>query len=222
MIVGNQARQANKIVTNTAEHVRTLQLLSRRGDIHCLPVGSNIEVSQRATGQKARTEFAIFGLPYSRWQTLQAFNSDIRRWQQNGLLTKLHLIGPPDQKFDLRSEALISSYPRAEIVVRHGNMQTEQISDLLSRTQFALTTANELTWSKSTTLMAYMAHGCVVVAESRSKVEPLSWMTLPQEIDASSDSDLLARAGAMRQWYETNADWKLLARRVSDLLQNLS
>jgi len=209
-------------VTNTDEHVRTLQRISDRSDIHYLPVGSNIEVVHPPIGERARTEFAIFGLPYSRWQTLETFNDDIRRWQENGALTRLHLIGPRDQKFDQRSEALINAYARPETVIRHGNIPAQQISNLLSQAQFALTTANELTWSKSTTLMAYMAHSSVVLAKSKSNVEPLSWMITPDELEALSNPDLQTRAEAMRQWYQSNADWKLLARRVSDLLQNLS
>jgi len=66
-------------------------------------------------------EFVVFGLPFGRWQTLRAFDSHIRRWQQDGLLTKLHVIGAPDQKFDLRSNALLSAH-EPETVIRHGEL----------------------------------------------------------------------------------------------------
>jgi hypothetical protein len=90
---------------------------------------------------------------------------------------------------------------------------------LLSHVRFALTTANELTWSKSTTLMAYMAHGCVVIGPAKSDLAPLSWMITPGELESLPEPELASRAEAMTRWYDMNADWKLLARTVSDLLQ---
>src|SRR5205823_5774515 len=132
----------------------------------------------------------VFGLPFSRWQTLETFDSCIRAWQEKGILTKLHLIGPTDNKFDLRSERLIEGYPEPATVVRHGEIPAVEVSRILSGIRFALTTANDLTWSKSTTLMAYFAHGCVVVADEESNSEPLSWTIRPKEVETLSTDEL--------------------------------
>jgi hypothetical protein len=220
-IVRKLANLADLVITNSAEHVRTLEKLSRHRNVRCLPVASNVENTGGVEPERARTEFVIFGLPFGRWQTLRTFDSEIRAWQKNGILTKLHLVGPTDDKFDVRSGALLKSYPRPDVIVRHGSIPTEDISRLLSHAQFAFTTADESTWSKSTTLMAYFAHGCVVVARSKSADEPLSLAVRPEELASLSDVALRAKADASRRWYETTADWKILARVVSGLITSL-
>ena len=220
-IVRQLASHADLVITNTQEHVRTLEKLSHHRNIPCLPVPSNIENVGTEASKRERTEFVIFGLPYGRWQTLQTFDHDIRAWQQRGALTKLHLIGPTDNKFDLRSEALIGSYPAPNVVVRHGEVAGEQISRLLSTARFALTTADELTWSKSTTLMAFLEHGCVAVAKSRFEFEPLLFSITADQVTSISDDELQAQSDAGREWYAANADWKVLAGKISELISNL-
>ena len=215
------ANLADLLITNTEEHVRTLQKISGRTDISSLPVGSNIENTTTDNQNAEQAEFVIFGLPFSRWQTLEVFDSHIRAWQESGILTKLHLIGPPDGKFDLRSERLIREYPQPATVIRHGEIPAADVSRVLSETRFALTTANDLTWGKSTTFMAYLAHGCVVVADADSDREPLSWTIRPKEVETLSTDELRSRANAGRRWYETHAGWKVLAAKISELIGNL-
>ena len=220
-IVRKLANLADLVITNTQEHVQTLEKLSRHHKIACFPVASNIEHHGDARQQRVRSEFVIFGMSYGRWQTLRAFDNSIRSWQHDGALTKLHLIGPIDEKFDVRSEALIGNYPRPGIVIRHGEISPEQISSLLSTAQFALTTADELTWSKSTTLMAFLAHGCVTVSKSIFEFEPLSFAITPDTATSASDALLQAKSDAGREWYNSNADWKVLATQISTLISNL-
>ncbi|HEY4284830.1 MAG TPA: hypothetical protein VGM62_17340, partial [Chthoniobacterales bacterium] len=165
--------------------------------------------------------FVIFGLPFSRWQTLEAFDPCIRAWQEGGILTKLHLIGPADIKFDTRSNRLISEYSQPGTVIRHGEITAVEVSKVLSVARFALTTANDLTWSKSTTLMAYLAHGCAVVADEESNKEPLSWAIRPKEVETLSTDQLRSKADAGRRWYQDHAEWNVLAGKISELIANL-
>src|SRR5262249_35931373 len=119
---------ADAIATNTREHTRLLERLSNRTDIPVVPVGSNIEPDQTVAAPRKENEFAIFGLPFGRWQTLELFASDISEWQKNGCLTKLHLIGPVDEKYDARSARLIERLPRPETVILHGFLPTNEVS----------------------------------------------------------------------------------------------
>lgn len=183
-----------------------------------LPVPATIEPVGAAPAERNRSEFVVFGLAFGRWQTLRAFDSRILRWRKDNVLTKLHVIGAPDQKFDRRSETLLSAHP-PETVVRHGELHASRISELLHRVQFALTTADDATWSKSTTLMAYAAHGCNVVSRSRSPNEPLCWTVLADEVGSVADPELRHRADAMRQWYETHAEWRIIAAKISELIE---
>ncbi len=127
-VIRKLAALADVIVTNTDDHLRKIEAISKRRDVHVVPVGSNIEAIDALPEEKARTEFVIFGLPFGRWQTLRMFAAEIGSWQQSGRLTKLHLVGPRDEKFDLRSDRLIAGWPRPSMIVRHGLLPSVEVS----------------------------------------------------------------------------------------------
>jgi hypothetical protein len=217
-VIRKLADLADVIVTNTAEHATKLQKISGRTDIYLVPVGSNIEAVGDSLEQRASTDFAIFGLPFGRLQTLQMFNYEVRSWQGNGHLRKLHLIGPRDKKFDARSEQLIATWPNPGVVVRHGLLSSAEVSRLLSQVRFGLTNATIGNWSKSTAFMAYAAHGCAIISKAKSESSPLCFTIAPNELGRISDLDLIARTRALQKWYDENADWSAIATKVAALL----
>jgi hypothetical protein len=217
-VIRKLAGLAEVIVTNTAEHATKIQRISGRTDIHLIPVGSNIERVGESSEHRARTDFAIFGLPFGRLQTLQMFNLEVRSWQGNGHLRKLHLIGPRDKKFDARSEQLIATWPNPGVVVRHGLLSSAEVSGLLLQVRFGLTNATTVNWSKSTAFMAYAAHGCAIISKAKSESAPLCFTIAPNELGTISDLDLIARTRALRKWYDENADWSTIATKVAALL----
>jgi hypothetical protein len=218
-VIRKLADLADVIVTNTSEHATELQKISGRKEVHVIPVGSNIEPIGDSSEQRARTEFAVFGLPFGRLQTLQAFDHDIRSWHENGQLTKLHLIGPRDEKFDPRSERLIATWPTPGVVVRHGLLSSAEVSQLLSQVRFGLTNATTGNWSKSTAFMAYAAHDCAIVSKAKSESAPLCFTIAPNELATISDVDLIARRKALQKWYDGNAGWNAIATKVAALLR---
>jgi hypothetical protein len=217
-IIRKLARLADVIVTNTSDHVTKIMKISGRADVHLAPVGSNILAPDNLSQQRVRTEFVIFGLPFSRWQTLQMFDAEIRSWQRDGRLTKLHLVGPRDEKFDLRSEELIAAWPDPHVVTRHGTLPSLEVSKLLARAQFALTNATFKNWSKSGSLMAYASHGCAIVGRLHSASTPLCFTISSDDVATISDVDLGRRTQSLKEWYDQNADWNIIARKISDLL----
>jgi hypothetical protein len=217
-VIRKLAGLADVIVTNTAEHATKLQKISGRTDTHLIPVGSNIERVGDSSEQRARADFAIFGLPFGRLQTLQMFGHEVRSWQGNGHLRKLHLIGPRDKKFDARSEQLIATWPNPGMAVRHGLLSSAEVSRLLSQVRFGLTNATAGNWSKSTTFMAYAAHGCAIISKAKSESAPLCFTIAPNELGTISDFDLTARTRALQKWYDENADWSTIATKVAALL----
>jgi len=216
-VVRRLARLADAVATNTREHARMLERISNGKDVRVVPVGSNIEPGSEPVGPKKKTEAAIFGLPFGRWQTLDLFGRVLREWQTNGRLTKLHLIGQTDNKFDQRSERLIENLPRPESVIRHGFLSAEEVSSLLGQVQLGLTNATVENWSKSTTFMAYAAHGCVIVGNLKGETAPLKFTVLPEEVSSLSEADLNARGTMLRQWYHENASWKSIAAQFKPL-----
>ncbi|MEY2484759.1 MAG: hypothetical protein QOH39_407 [Verrucomicrobiota bacterium] len=221
-VIRKLARLADALITNTSEHVAKLERISGRRDVHRVPVGSNIEPSEFSVQQRKRTEFVVFGLPFGRWQTLEMFNREIPSWQKNGHLARLHLIGPRDAKFDRRSDRLIETYPNPASVVIQGEMPPAEISRLLASAQFALSNAGPENWSKSSTFMAYAAHGCAIVSEWKSESVPLSFAVRPGEVTTVSDGELRERTESLHEWYDKNAAWDVIARRISEIASDQS
>lgn len=217
-VIRKLAQLADVLVTNTSDHANKLEKISGRADVHWLPVPSNIPTAAVSPAPRVRTEFVIFGLPFGRWQTLQMFDAEIRSWQGSGHLTRLHLIGPRDHKFDARSDQLINRWRNPDVVVRHGMLPAADISKLLSRVQLGLSNATAGNWSKSAVFMAFASHGCAIVIRARSETAPLRFAIAPDEVATMSDVDLGERSKALQQWYEQHADWNVIARKISALL----
>ncbi len=207
---------ADVLVTNTAHHAEKLRRWTGRTDVHLIPVSSNIPApTQRDAAARVATEFIIFGLPFGRLQTVQFFNHEIVEWHRFGLLTKLHLVGPEDGKFSGEADALLGE--SADLIVRHGLQPPAEVSRLLATAGFALSNATAETWSKSTSFMAYAAHGCPIVCKLSAipSEPPLSYTIAPGEVGASG---VAAKAARLQDWYEANASWETIAQRQAALL----
>lgn len=216
-VVRKLAHLADIIVTNTTAHVRKIDEISGRNDAQLIPIGSNIEPVSPFVDGRRRGEFMVFGLPFGRWQTLEMFDREIRSWREGGVLTKLHLVGPGDQKFDRRSDQLTSALPGGT-VLRHGFLPSSAVSDLLSQVQFGLTNATPENWSKSSAFMAFAAHGCAVVGKTAFQSEPLRYTVSTEELPTISEVELVRRQRMLKQWYAENANWAVIARRMSALI----
>jgi hypothetical protein len=217
-IIRKLSALADVVVTNTNEHAEKLANISRRTDVHWLPVPSNIPISASIAEPRSRNEFVIFGLPFGRWQTLQMFDAEIRSWLETGRLTKLHIVGPRAEPFDARSAELIAGWPNPNIVVRHGMLSPAEVSKLLARVQFGLLNATVENWSKSTVFMALASHGCAIVSKTKSDASPLRFTVAPSDVATIDDVDLSERTRALKEWYQSHADWDVIARKISGLL----
>lgn len=216
-IIRQLAAVADVLITNTENHVAILRKLSGREEIHCLPVSSNIEPVAPSGETRAATEFVIFGLPFGRWQTLQAFESEIREWRESGVLTKLHLIGPEDEKLAVQANSLIESF--SDAVVRHGMLPEGEVSRFLAHAQFALTNVSSSTWSKSGAFMACAAHRCAVVIKEAVREVPLRYAIAAKEVGSISAAEIASRTASLQEWYSENANWTVTARRLAALVQ---
>lgn len=216
-VIRQLSEVADAVATNTHEHVRILETITHRTPAHFIPVGSNIEPPADDSGERMHSEFAIFGLPFGRWQTLELFKDEISTWQENGRLTKLHLVGPIDPKFDRRSDRLIEKFCKPADVLRHGMLPAPEVSKLLATVEIGLTNANADNWSKSTAFMAYAAHGCAIVAKTRSQTIPLRFVVSADELLRLSGRDVVERAVALRHWYQENANWERIAQQIAGL-----
>ena len=221
LIVRRLASFADVLVTNTSEHAAMLRRFSRRTDVHIIPVASNIlPASAAAAGERAATEFVVFGLSFGRLQAVQRFHAEVPRWHSSGKLTKLHVIGPQDDGFSAEADQLMRAWPASIEIARHGMLPAAEVSQLLSRARFALSNANAETWSKSGSFMACAAHGCAVVMGSgHSGSPPLSYTVDGAEVESISDAEVERRAAALLAWAAQNASWPVIATRIASLLE---
>jgi hypothetical protein len=208
---------AGTLVTNTEGHAVLLDELSGGREIHCLPIASNIQ-PLTIPDPRILTEFLIFGLPFGRFQTVKLFDAEIRQWQAIGRLTKLHLIGPEDQKFTIQANRLMEHWPNREAVVRHGLLPDAAVARIFARVGFALTNVTAQTWSKSSVFMACAATGCAPVLKTKgSKSTPLLHSISTDEVEQISETELASRRLSLKTWYYESADWDVTARRLASL-----
>lgn len=217
-IVRRLAKIADAVITNTSEQAQHLAKLSQRSDIHVVPVGTNIEPSDSPTQARHRSEFLLFGLPFGRLQTLQRFEKSMREWIKCGALTRLHVIGPRDDRFSIEEDKLIAQMNAATLTTVHGRLSDGAVSTILSEVAFALTNLTVNTWSKSSVFMACAAHGCAVVAPIMSDTTPLQFVVGSDEVATMTDTERERRITSLREWFNANASWPIIARRIEKLV----
>lgn len=215
-IIRQLAAIADVVATNSDNHATILRKLSGRDTIHWFPVSSNIEQVPSLSHSRVETEFVIFGLPFNRAQILTSFASKISEWYEDGLLSKLHLIGPETEQF-AREQTRLESFTAA--IVHHGALSESEVAKLLRRVRFALTNVTAATWSKSSSFMAYAAHACAVVTIEKHAEVPLFYGISATEVGRIAGSEIETRTEALTKWYEENAAWPKTAGRLAALSQ---
>ena len=219
-IVRQLATIADVVVTNTAAHAQQLRRVSRRSDVHVLPIASNIELVPSADTVRSPKDFAIFGLSFGRLQVVRAFEAHVRRWHAAGKLTRLHMIGPADDSFSAEADDLMRTWPESLSVVRHGLLPAAEVSRLLQQSRFALTNVTEATWSKSTAFTACAIHRCaVVIKDTPPSSPPLSFAIGADEVESASDEEIARMTATLADWAAENADWQVIAARMAALLE---
>lgn len=215
------AEQASSLVTNSEHHASVLNRWSLRCAVEWLPVPSNIaapkDVAVRAPPRRPG-DFAIFGLPYTRLQTVRIFRDWLMRWKQSGRLSRLHLIGPRESKFTPEADAMIASALPRDSVVEHGELDPTAVSNLLLESEFCLSISNELTWSKSGTLMAYAEHACAVITAQPCANEPLQFTIPAADVAGTTPASAMEKGDRLRQWYLAHATWDIVAKRIAEIV----
>ncbi len=208
---------ANAVATNTENHAENLRRFAHAKNVLVVPVGSNIEF-EIAPVSRAKGEFVVFGLPFGRLQTLQRFDRHLRAWIQSGQLTRLHLVGPVDEKFSSESARLIATWPDPARANFHGLLASSEVARLLRRAQFALTNVTADTWSKSGAFMACAANECpIVVQGARAPSGPFASVIAADEVASITDDELAHRTSLLAEWFRQNADWPVIAQRIAAL-----
>ena len=215
------AELATTVMTNSEHHASVLSRWMLRSPATWFPVPSNIPppvpfvAAPRESGH-----FVIFGLPYTRLQALRIFRESLTEWATAGRLSRLHLIGPRDNKFSIEADALLAAALSPNEWLEHGEVSAAEVAKLLLQAEFCLSISHQSTWSKSGAFMAYAAHQCAVITAESVNVEPLCFTIPASEVQTTSAEAAAEKAQRLRDWYLRNADWELTARRIAGLIQH--
>jgi hypothetical protein len=218
-IMKTLCKNASKVVTNSSEHALRLETMYGLKYVPCISVSSNIPAPRHTSipfESRVPTDFLIFGLSFTQLCTVKSFIDELASWASTGLLRRLHLVGPMDgSSFSKTINDLLASILSSQQIIHHGVLEVSDLSHLLQTVGFCLTQVTEQNFFKSTTFMAYAAHGCPVVSKISSKSLPLNFLVRPNELEARPYEDFAPRASSLRDWYYSEADWPLAASKIA-------
>ena len=103
-----------------------------------------------------------------------------------------------------------------------GALPEPEVSQLLSRSSFALSAQDELSVTKSGTFVAYAAHALNIISPhaGRAAAAPLCWTSHPSELlEGVSPAELATRAEKLRDWHERTCSWPRIAEEFARALQ---
>jgi hypothetical protein len=215
-------RVADVVFTSTPSQAEHLSALSSRCAIKVLPVGSNIRRVQPAEGEREAGLAVLFGLQRSRIRALRRMGAELKSLGAAGRIRRIVTAGSGrSREGDDEELALLLEIELIDSFEQRGPLPEEKISELLSTCEFAISTQDELSITKSGTFMAFAAHGLSILScyADASKPEPLSLMTSPKELmNGVTHLELQARGEKLRRWQERTSAWPHIANQVARVL----
>lgn len=211
---------ADAAFTSTASQAEHLRRLSPTSHVQLLPVGSGIRRMEAAATERESGLIVLFGLQGSRIRALAAARQDLRALAERRILSRMATVGGGNTTAgNARENELLSAMQFARGFEQLGSAPEVEISRWLSRAEFALSAQDELSATKSSTLMAYAAHGVSLLSMHAAASEPLCWATTPAELLAGMSAGALReRAEALQSWQERTCSWPRIAEQFARAL----
>ena len=216
-------RVTDAIFTSTSSQAAHLTALSPRCRVQVLPVGSNIRCTEAADGEREAGLAVLFGLQRSRIRALQKMLPSLKLLGGKEQIRKIVTTGAgQSREGDDEERALLMELELIDGFEQRGPLPEERVSQLLSLGAFALSAQDDLSVTKSGTLMAYAAHGLNIIScyADVSKPEPLSLMISPEELmKGVTPRELESRGERLRLWQEQTSAWPHIAHEVARALK---
>lgn len=220
--LGSLLRVTDFVFTSTADQADQLRNLWRGCVVQVLPVGSNIRRMAVNAEEREQGLVVLFGLQPGRVRALQKMESELRTLAASGRIQKIVTVGGGrSPQGDNNEHALLLKMELADGFEQQGPLPEDKISELLSTAEFAVSIQDELGVTKSSTLMAYAAHGLNIISPYAdiAKPEPLSLMISPNELlNGISEADLRSRGVRLRGWQERTSPWPGIAGQIAQAL----
>jgi hypothetical protein len=221
--IGELVRVADAVFTSTASQAEHLRSAAGGRDVKVLPVGSNIRPLASTQAERVPGHAVLFGLQGSRVRTLQKLLAQLRELAGAGVVTKVTTVGGGNSaEGDREERAIVAQLQLSAGSETRGALAEAEVSQLLSRSSFALSAQDELSATKSGTFVAYAAHALNVISPhaASSASEPLCWATHPQELLEGIDAgELATRAQKLREWHERTCSWPRIAEEFARALR---
>jgi len=221
--IGMLLEHVDVAFTNTASQAQHLQALAPKGAVQLLPVGSNVCPSREPLYDRARGVAVLFGLLPTRCRTLEAMRTELKSLARAGAISKIISIGAGDSAEELeREHALLTELHIRGGFEQRGALAESVVSGIMLEAMFGISAQDEPSITKSSTLMAYAAHGMNIISPfaGAEKSPPLCWFSAPAELlDGIVSADCADRAKRLRDWQQRTASWPYIAEQFALALQ---
>ena len=165
----------------------------------------------------------IFGLQLSRIRLLRTMGNSLKWLSDAGRIRKIVTAGSGNStQGDEEEQALLLKLELIDGFEQSGPLPERKISELLSTAEFGVSAQDELSVTKSGTLMAFAAHGLNILScyADATKSEPFSLMISPDELlNGVAVSDIESRGERLRRWQERTASWSHIGREIGHALK---
>ncbi len=209
--------------TSTASQAQHLQALAPKGAVQVMPVGSNVCPSREPLYDRAGAVAVLFGLLPTRCRTIEAMRSELKSLARAGAISKIISIGAGDSPDVLQREhALLTALQLRGGFEQPGALAESEVSAIMLEAMFGISAQDERSITKSSTLMAYAAHGMNIISPfaGSEKPPPICWFTAPADLlDGIVTAELTDRAKRLRDWQQRTASWPHIAEQFALALQ---
>ena len=215
--------QTDAALTSTASQAQHLRVLAPSARVQVLPVGSNVRPIRLPRKQHGVRGAVLFGLAQTRLRTLAAMAGPLRSLARAGAISKIITVGAGASATEVKHEReLLQGLAFSGGFDQRGSLAESEVSAIMSDADFGISAQDELSITKSGTLMAYAAHEMNIISThgGPAKPEPLCWFTSPEELlNNLRPNELLTRAQRLRAWQERTASWTVIAEQFARALQ---
>jgi hypothetical protein len=205
---------ADQVFTSTSGYAQWLSDYVVDTKLKTLPIGSNIiPVKNPRLSERKSGCWVLFGKQGSRIGSLNALGPRLADLNRQGYLRKLMIVGPTDgQRLDQRECRLLQRFLPSNSYVRTGPLANTQISEILLQAEYGILSQNPESYTKSTILMAYAAHGVLPVIE-QSSPQSFSWMRSVDDLVAQNALTMQNDSfrDKMLSWYQLTSSWQQIA-----------
>lgn len=214
--VARLARTADAILTTTDSQARYLAAVSGRSDIVVLPVGANILPNREPIpAARVRGTAVLFGMQAARCKALRLMHPGLAELARAGRLSAIRTFGAGRSEDGEKEERrLLLDLGLTNGFDQLGTIPASEASGVLATAEFGIAAQDRFSYSKSTTFMAYAAHGLKILSTYADPAAPapMSLLFSPEEVARGlPGGELERRATQLHEWYHRTASWPRIA-----------